>query len=726
MDFVALHNHTYYSLRDGISSPKELCAYAKQQGCNAVAITDHGTISGWVAFKKAAKDIGIKPIYGIEMYEGSPADKHSSHITLLAKNNNGLRNIIRIFNHGINNLNSQGKPRIDINEIPQEYCKDIVCLTGCANTPLLKYIFHNSREQYRSNDVDTIKVNIKDNYIELATEYLSKLQHLFSDVYIEVQYHQIPIQIVLLPILRELSQHTGLPCVWTQDSHFTVPEHVVIQELIYQSDPVMKNLQPLKQAYFKQPSEIPEILPEEIENTNVVASLCNAILDSRDPILPNISIDIKKIAYTTLERKQLDTKYQKRLDHEIEIIYKYKLDGYFALIYDICRFAKQNNVYLGPGRGSVGGSLLAFLLGITQVDPIKYDLYFERFINPGRFTEGKVSLPDIDIDVAAQDRQKIYEYLAQKYGETNVCHISNFNFIHIKDAIRKYCRVHELQQFASSSTAIVSKYNTYKECIESKDFRNADSVIQKIITDSVVLCNRLDTASTHACGLIIADNVTDNFPVRRDKSTGYLVIDFDKKDVEELGGVKIDLLSLSQLDKLRNMCASNNVVFIDEADITTQDDNFPEFLQKMKPLIEYFKQKDIHMELAPQFPLDEVEKQHLPYERKDEIVHFILKGKHTTRCSVIQNTGFGILLKRNYKPYPTTWLAEYVFYISLHDDTLYNIFVLTPDDIRNLAHKYYDKQYIHHDTIYLNIDDNTLILNNIKKYQVINGQVFCK
>lgn len=444
-NFIHLHNHTHYSLLDGASKVDDLIKSAKQFKMNSVSITDHGNMFGAIEFYQKALKEGIKPIIGMEAYiaRGSRFDKTSYkgisksyyHFTILAKNLVGYKNLIKLSTTGY----LEGfyyRPRID-KEVLKEHSKGLIGLSGCLKGEIPQLILNN-------------------NYDE-AKNVARFFQDVFSnDFYIEIMDHKIEEELVVKPGLVKLARELNIPIVATNDDHYIKREHARAQEILLciSSGKDLSNPDRLRfstdELYFKSAEEMEELfkdLPEALENTCKVADKCNLLLDLSQYYLPNFplpkgetSLDgyLEKLANEGLKKRfnQITSSIQKRLDYELSIIKKMGFSGYFLIVNDLIDFARNNGIAVGPGRGSAAGSLVSYALGITNLDPLKFNLIFERFLNPER-----ISLPDIDTDFCYERRNEVINYAIRKYGKDNVSQIITFGSLNAKAVIRDVGRV---------------------------------------------------------------------------------------------------------------------------------------------------------------------------------------------------------------------------------------------------------------------------------------------
>ncbi|PIQ77485.1 hypothetical protein COV82_04170, partial [Candidatus Peregrinibacteria bacterium CG11_big_fil_rev_8_21_14_0_20_46_8] len=424
MSFVHLHNHTHYSLLDGLTRPAEAVAIAKEQGCSAVAMTDHGTLYGAVEFYKAAKKEGIKPIIGCEIYvapqgrlkkePGTPIN----HLIVLAETTEGYHNLMQL----VSKAHLEGfyyKPRVD-HGLLREFSKGLIALSGCLNSET--------------------SVAILDNNEEKAAEIIRMYQDIFGkeNFYLEVQDHEgLAEQVQVNNALYRLTKETGAPLVATCDSHYGRYEDRDVHDILLciQTGKTLQDADRMRLTgdfSMRHPEEIAKRFaehPEAIENTVKIAERCNIELHFGKNLIPVFKTPDGKGAQEYLRElveKGLEERYgenipqetRERLEYELDVIHTQGFDNYFLIVWDFVNYAKENDVIVGPGRGSAAGSLVAYCLKITDVDPLAYDLLFERFLNPAR-----ISMPDIDIDFDVAGRSKVLDYVVEKYGRQSVAQI---------------------------------------------------------------------------------------------------------------------------------------------------------------------------------------------------------------------------------------------------------------------------------------------------------------
>ncbi len=552
-EFVHLHLHSEFSLLDGVNRLSEIPKRVKELGMDAVAITDHGSMFGAVEFFKACKKEGVKPIIGCEAYVAKRTrndkeygiDNQRFHLTLLAKNEMGYKNLT----HMISIANTEGmyyKPRID-KELLKKYSEGIICLSGCLAGELAKAILE---------DYDKGK--------KVALEYFEIFG---EDYYLELQENGLEEQKLLNKKLIKLSNELNIKIVATNDCHYINPGDYVEQDILIciQTGTKVEDENRMKitsnEFYLKSPEEMKESFknfPEAIENTVKIAEKCNFEFEFGNTKLPNYEVPtgvdhekyLKELCYQGLkERYENPTEdIKKRLEYELEVITKMGFTDYFLIVWDFINFAKSKKIPVGPGRGSGAGSLAAYVLKITDIDPIKYDLLFERFLNPER-----ISMPDFDIDFCNERREEVIEYIGQKYGNDHVAQIITFGTMSARMVIRDVGRVLNIDyNKVNNITKYIpegGKVNISKALEIDKEFKqlySSDSETRKMIDYAIKLEGMPRNISTHACGIVITDKpVNDYVPLYN--NDGNIVTQYTMTNLEELGLLKMDFLGLRTL-----------------------------------------------------------------------------------------------------------------------------------------------------------------------------------
>ncbi len=573
--FVHLHNHSHYSLLDAACKIDDLVNAAKEQGMPAVALTDHGVMSGAIEFYKKAKKAGVKPIIGTEAYvvtQGSRFDKGTSmtepggkranyhHLVLLAKNETGYRNLIKLTSLG----HIEGyyyKPRIDT-QLLHTYHEGLIALSACLSGVL-------SAPLAAGNDAQ-------------ASTNAGTYKEIFgSDFYVEIQNHGIDREAIVRSKAPGLAKQHGLRLVATNDVHYLKLKHALAHNIMLLiPDSSIANPQDYSklryqtdQAYFKSTAEMIALFadfPEAIESTLEIADKCDLTLDLRRNHMPDFPIPADA-GVTSLEeyldklsREGFAKRYpdapepvRQRLDLELSVIKKMGYSGYFLIVQDFIRAARAMDVFVGPGRGSAAGSIVSYSLGITNVDPLKYDLLFERFLNPER-----VSMPDIDVDFSDKKREKVIEYVRKKYGDDSVSQIITFGTLSSKAVLKDVGRVLgvPLSTIDSINKAIPTEFGKVRPLGEALKTipelkwvnESTDPKIKTLVETSLVLEGMNRNAGMHAAGVVIAPgNISDHVPLYKTPQTEVMT-QYNMKDLEEAGLLKMDFLGLRTLSVIEN------------------------------------------------------------------------------------------------------------------------------------------------------------------------------
>ena len=556
--FTHLHLHTEYSLLDGACRIKELVKRAKELNMDSLAITDHGSMYGVVEFYKQARKEGIKPILGFEAYvsprkmtdKDPQNDKTQYHLVLLAENREGWQNIIKLCSIGFVD-GYYYKPRID-HETLKEYSSGIIALSACLAGEVQTYL-------------------LEDNYDEaLKTALLYKDIFGENNFFLELQDHGMEEQKAVNSSLLKLSKETGIKLVATNDVHYINKDDayfhdvllcIQIQKTIVDEDRMKF---PSDEFYLKSYEEMAELFPEEVlRNTAEIAERCNVELDFNTVHLPEFKVPegyekseyFKKICQEGLKEryKNITEEIQQRLDYEISVIEQMGYVDYFLIVWDFIKYARDNNIMVGPGRGSAAGSLVAYSMKITNIDPLKYNLIFERFLNPER-----ISMPDIDVDFCYERREEVIDYVKEKYGQERVAQIITFGTMAARGSIRDVGRALNMPygevDFIAKKIPMTlgMTINTALEVNkELKDLYDSDIKVNKLINLAMKVEGLPRHSSTHAAGVLISkEEVTKYVPLSRNKDV--ITTQFNMVELEELGLLKMDFLGLRTLTVIRD------------------------------------------------------------------------------------------------------------------------------------------------------------------------------
>ena len=560
-EFVHLHIHSEFSLLDGANRIKDLPVRAKELGMKAMAITDHGVMYGAIDFYKACKKEGIKPIIGCEVYVAQRSrfnkepniDNKYNHLILLAKDTQGYKNLCKLVSIGF----TEGyyyKPRIDA-EVIEKYHEGIVCLSGCLAGAVSQALINGQEEKAE----------------EIALWY----KEIFGeDYYIEIQNNGIKEQVLINQKLVQLARKLDIPLVATNDAHYLKKEDAYNHEILLciQTGKRMSDEDRMKfetdELYVKSPEEMSEYFsafPDAIENTVKIADKCNVNFEFGHTILPNYDVPpefethydfLKKLCDDGIKKRYGENPSEeiiKRAEYELGIIKKMGYVDYYLIVWDFIHYAKSNNIPVGPGRGSGAGSILAYAIEITDIDPMKYGLLFERFLNPER-----ISMPDFDVDFCYEHRQDVIDYVSRKYGHEHVSHIITFGTMSARMVIRDVARVLDFPYAEADKLAKMipnELHITIKKALEQnkelKDLYEKNEEIHKLLEIAKGLEGMPRQASTHACGVVITKEPVDSYVplyVRDNQiSTQYIMT-----TLEELGLLKMDFLGLRTLTVIQD------------------------------------------------------------------------------------------------------------------------------------------------------------------------------
>ncbi|HET6747179.1 MAG TPA: DNA polymerase III subunit alpha [Candidatus Saccharimonadales bacterium] len=603
-DYVHLHNHTHHSLLDGLTKVEELVARVKELGMEACAITDHGTMSGTVEFYKAAKEAGVKPIFGMEAYvaarsrfDRDPAkDKARYHLILLAMNETGYKNLMYLSSKA----NLEGmyyKPRID-HDLLESHNEGLIALSACASGEI--------GENLRS-----------DNYEE-AKKIASWYKGIFGDrYYLELQDHGHPdapaqwdVQVKINGYLEKLADELDIPCVVTSDGHYLSHDDQDTHEILlcvgtgaFLSDEKRMSLKDFE-LHVTDPMEIigrwNKTHPEAVANTRKIADMCNVELDLGRILIPKFPVPegedeksyLDKLVYRGLAmryneiseeeanamnpddvRPLLAENVRDRLDMELGVLDKMGYNGYFLIVQDFINWGKDQGIIFGPGRGSAAGSIIAYALRITDLDPLKYDLLFERFLNPDR-----ISMPDIDVDIQDTRRDEVIQYCANKYGSDRVSNIVTFGKMAARAAVRDVARVlqvpySEADRLSKMIPAPVQGRHIplRKSVVEDADLKKeyeTNPTAKTVFDYAMRLEGTIRSHGVHAAGVVIApDDIVKYVPLEMAQK-GVVSTQYPMGPVEELGLLKMDFLGLSNLSIINNALRIIKKVYKNEIDLS--------------------------------------------------------------------------------------------------------------------------------------------------------------
>ena len=561
MSFVHLHVHTEYSLLDGACRINKMMERVKELGQSAIAITDHGVMYGCIDFYKAAKAAGIKPIIGCEVYVAPRKmsdrvhgiDNEAYHLVLLCESMKGYENLCQIvsqaYTHGF-----YGKPRADL-ELLEKYHEGLIALSACLGGGIPQRLLSNDYED--------------------AKRYALELSRIFGEgnFFLELQDHGIEEQLSVNQGLRRIARETGLPLVITNDAHYLRKEDAEMQDVLLcvqtgktVDEENRMRMEPFGEYYLKSEEELLERFPglqEALDNTAAIAKRCNVEFIFNQYHLPSFPVPegftsesyFRKLCYDGFAERypSAPEDYVERLEYEIGVISRMGYVNYYLIVWDFIRYAKDNGIPVGPGRGSGAASIVAYCMHITEVDPMKYALIFERFLNPER-----VSMPDFDTDFCQERRGEVIDYVMRKYGSDHVAQIATFGTMAARGAIRDVGRA---LNFTYAETDVVAKlvpttlHITLDEALKTspqlKELYDGDERVKKLIDAARSLEGMPRNTSTHAAGVVItARPVCDYVPLSRNDDT--IVTQYTMTTIEELGLLKMDFLGLRNLTVIRD------------------------------------------------------------------------------------------------------------------------------------------------------------------------------
>lgn len=647
MAFAHLHTHTEFSLLDGSNKIKEYVKRVKELGMNSAAITDHGVMYGVIDFYRAAKAEGINPIIGCEVYvaPGSRFDREAVqgegryyHLVLLAENNTGYANLCKIVSKGF----TEGfyyKPRVD-EEVLREYHEGIIALSACLAGELPR--------------------NIMRGFMDEARATIRKYQDIFGEnnYFLELQDHGIAEQTMVNTELLKLSKEMNVPLVCTNDVHYTYKEDAESHDLLLciQTGRTVKDENRMRYEgdnyYVKSEEEMAALFryaPEALENTQKIADRCNVTIEFGNTKLPHFEVPEGFTSLTYLrslcdagmaERyPDDDGTLRERLDYELGVIERMGYVDYFLIVWDFINYARSQDIPVGPGRGSAAGSIVAYCLHITNIDPVKYQLLFERFLNPER-----VSMPDIDIDFCYERRQEVIDYVGKKYGAEKVVQIVTFGTLAAKGVIRDVGRVLDLPYAYCDNLAkmIPNELNiTLAKALEMnpelKQAYNEDEQTHYLIDMCMKLEGLPRHTSMHAAGVVICPEAADEFVPLSRGSDGSITTQFIMTTLEELGLLKMDFLGLRTLTVIKNAVRNiekNHGITIDVDKINYSDKRVLDYIGTGKTegvfQLESGGMKNFMKELRPQTFEDIIAGISLYRPGPMDFIPQYIKGKNTT------------------------------------------------------------------------------------------------
>ncbi len=592
--FVHLHVHTEYSLLDGANRVKDLVSKTKELGMDAIAITDHGNMFGVVDFYKEAKKQGINPILGSEVYvskgaytEKNPKDKEQYHLVLLAKNNKGYLNLMKIVSEGYVN-GFYYKPRVDCN-ILEKYSEGIIALSACLGGEVQKKLLNGDYSGAKASAIKYKKIFGEGNY------------------FLELQDHGIREQKLVNQELINLSKELNIPLVATNDVHYLKQEDALVHDVLLcvqtgkTVDEEDRMKFPTDQFYLKSYEEMESLFGDvdgALENTVKIGQRCNVDLEFGKLHLPKYEIPegytnekyLEKLCKDGLKEKygEITEKIEKRFSFEFNTIVDMGYVDYFLIVWDFIKFAKDNGIMVGPGRGSAAGSLISYALGIIDIDPLEYGLIFERFLNPER-----VTMPDIDVDFCYERREEVIDYVVEKYGEDRVAQIVTFGTMAARGAIRDVGRAINMPY---GEVDYIAKQIPMELGMTIEKALEVNKTLKGIYQEKDEIKNLIDLAlaveglprhtSTHAAGVVISkDPITEYVPLSRNKDS--ITTQFTMTELEELGLLKMDFLGLRTLTVVRDaitLIEKNHGKKIDFSFITFDDTKVFKMFEKGETL----------------------------------------------------------------------------------------------------------------------------------------------
>lgn len=572
-NFVHIHNHSDYSLLDGAASIGNMVKKAKSLGMDHLALTDHGNMFGSLRFYDACIKEGINPLVGCEVYISPESrflrnkDSKYFHMVLIARNFVGYKNLMRL----VSDAYKEGfyfRPRID-DEILTKYSEGLICTSACIGGEIPQLIIKGKYEEAKKKAIFYNELFGQDNF------------------YMEVQRHGIPDEKVSNDGIVKIGKETGIPIIATNDIHYIEKDHAKAHEILLCIGTAKKLDDPnhfhfySQEFYFKTPEEMSELfsdIPESITNTIKLAERCELEIIRPGPILPNYEIPegfessedyVTHIVYEGLEKRypEITDKIKERTDYELSVIFDMNgssFAGYFLIVWDFIKYAKDRDIPVGPGRGSGAGSIVAYAMEITDIDPLKYNLLFERFLNPER-----VSMPDFDVDFCNEGRGEVIDYVTKKYGQDKVGAICTFGTLKTKAVIKDVARVLDIPfdeaneisklipegkvELPDGSKVKVNVNVSVQVEPKLQEYRSRGGRYEELFKVAAILENMNRHVSTHACGMVIGQEIlTEYVPLFKDQKTGQISTEFTMDLLEPCGLVKMDFLGLKTLTVIKN------------------------------------------------------------------------------------------------------------------------------------------------------------------------------
>ncbi|MBQ1401555.1 MAG: DNA polymerase III subunit alpha, partial [Firmicutes bacterium] len=602
MAFTHLHVHTEYSLLDGASRIKDVVARAKELGMDSLAITDHGVMFGVIDFYRECKAQGIKPVIGCEVYTAARTlddkdpekDKYQGHLILLAENNTGYKNLMKIVSLGF----TRGfyyKPRID-RSVLRQYNEGIIALSACLAGDVQRKLLNNDYEGAKKDALEFREIFGENNF------------------FLELQDQGLEEETRILPMMKQIHEETGIPFVATNDVHYVRREDAAYHDVLLciqtaaTVDEEDRMRFPNDQFYLKSEDEMRKVfagIPEACDNTHKIADRCNVEFEfgklhlpefmapdglSNNEYLRKLCADGLRARYAgsdgSLSAKKGDNlqgvetvseeELKERLEYELSTIEQMGYVEYFLIVWDFINYAKENGIMVGPGRGSAAGSLVAYCLRITDIDPIRYNLIFERFLNPER-----VSMPDIDVDFCYERRQEVIDYVVRKYGEDKVSQIITFGTMKAKAAVRDVGRALNVSYQETDAIAKAIPFDlkmTIDKAIQTNPDLKAsyenDDTVRRVLDTARAIEGMPRHASTHAAGVVISKEAIDEYVPLYLAEKG-VATQFTMTTIEELGLLKMDFLGLRNLTVIRDALSAiekNHGVKIDFSGMEFDDE----------------------------------------------------------------------------------------------------------------------------------------------------------